>query len=373
MITKPRLKSYLTIFPLSDASWGLRGGSDELWRIKLRDDRAFSVFSATLPFLDGRHTTTELLETVSAQGVEREEVEQLLERLTDASLLEEADEFGLSEEDREEFGAQLSFFSRHTTEGGAKYQARLAGLRLAVVGGGLLGRTLARQLAGSGFGEVTILADSRDDSHDSHTEGERWRERIVRRSLDRERIWPGNAGPPPDLILFAQDAEDPQLLEALNDVSESQGIPWMLVRALESTVGWVGPLFVPGETSSYRDLEARVRSNLSFFPEYQAFNRHLRERRQAGAACGGLFAFFELLGSIAVIEAIKYLSHLATPQLAGRFLTIDLSSWNTETHDVLRVPRLGLEATEPAQFAWKEMPHDEIDEHRDSEIFARRS
>ena len=82
--------------------------------------------------------------------------------------------------------------------------------------------------------------------------------------------------------------------------------------------------------------------------------------------------FFELLSAIAVVEAIKFLGNLTVPHLAGRFLTINLSSWDVETHDVLRVPALGLEVTEPKLFAWKEMPAESIINEEGS-IYSRRS
>ena len=81
--------------------------------------------------------------------------------------------------------------------------------------------------------------------------------------------------------------------------------------------------------------------------------------RQAGepaAPLGGLQPFFHLLSSIAVTEAIKFLSEIRVPHLAGRFLTINLWTWEVETHDVLRVPSLDRNTTEaqPTVFPWQE-------------------
>jgi hypothetical protein len=200
-----------------------------------------------------------------------------------------------------------------------------------------------------------------------------WRARFRVLPLDRERIWDPAAGPVPDLLFVAQEADDPALFESLDAAALRDGMPWLLVRQLESHVVWVGPLFVPRETSDYRDLEARLRSNLSYFPEYEAYDGFLRQRGGPGSRCGGLRAASSLAAAVAVAEAIKFLCDLAVPHLAGRFLTFNITNWDAEVHDVLRVPRLGLEVRDPALFAWKEMPDEDVDAHSESEIYSRRS
>ena len=79
------------------------------------------------------------------------------------------------------------------------------------------------------------------------------------------------------------------------------------------------------------------------------------------------------MSGIAVVEIIKFLCDTSVPRLAGRFLTLNLNDWEVEVHDVLKVPHLGLDVSEPELFAWKEMPQDDIEQHRDGTIYARRS
>lgn len=344
MLKKPTLKKFLTVFPISETTWGLRGGSDELWRLKLRDEEATNAL-ALLGYLNGKYLVEEIIDEMASKGVEADEVSLLLQRMEDASLIEEADSFGLSEQQERDFHSQITFFSRYTSEGGAKYQARISASRVDIIGDGKLGRSLRRQLAEAGFGEIVLR--------------------------DRDSVWIEEDDSLPALIFVAQQAEDPQLLEAVDRLSKLKKVPWMLVRSMESQVGWVGPLFIPDETACYRSLEARLRSNLEYFPEHQVFTNYLREKRTPAADCGGLHAFFELLSAVAVVEAIKFLANVTVPSLAGRFLTINLNNWDVETHEVLRVPPLGLEVTEPRLFAWKEMPH--IESHEEGSIYSRRS
>ena len=69
MIKFPRLKTFLSIFPLSETSWGLRGGADEMWRIKLTDERAIRALGALLPYLNGRTATEDILRAVESAGI----------------------------------------------------------------------------------------------------------------------------------------------------------------------------------------------------------------------------------------------------------------------------------------------------------------
>lgn len=378
MLQKPRLKTFLTVFPLSETTWGIRGGSDELWRIKFRDEQTFNALTSVLPYLNGRHGTEEIVKAVAAKGVEEEEITSLLQRMEEESLLEEADTFELTEEEARAFRSQLTFFSRYTSEGGAKYQSRLHTSRVGVVGDGFLARSLMRQLASSGIGDIVHLSHdpasvpAESNGHNGTAGSDGPSPSVLK--LDRDSVWADDeAEQLPALFIVAQDAEDPQLLDSMDRLSKRRNVPWMLVRALESHIGWVGPLFIPDETACYQSLESRIRSNLSYFPEYEAFSRHLRETRSPGVSCGALHAFSDLLSAVAAVETIKFLCKLSVPGLAGRFLTINLLNWEVEAHEVLRVPHLGLEVTEPKLFAWKEMPHDEIAGQKEGSIYSRRS
>src|SRR5262245_59228599 len=121
----PRLKMFLTVFPISDTAWGLRGGSDEIWRIKLSDERAMKAFCALLPYLNGKTAVADIVESLAQQGLHRAAVIAVLRQLSESALLEEADTSGLSRADVEAFEDQIRFFSRFTVEGGARFQAAL--------------------------------------------------------------------------------------------------------------------------------------------------------------------------------------------------------------------------------------------------------
>jgi bacteriocin biosynthesis cyclodehydratase domain-containing protein len=353
MLTFPRLKTFLSVFPLTATTWGLRGGGDELWRIKLTDPRAIRAFSALLPYLNGRTATDDILQAVEADGGHRAAAVAVLRQLEAASLLEEAGDHGLSETDLRAFEDQIRFFSRFGRQGGAKLQRMLRSSLVALAADGAIGQSMYGRLAGAGFGSVTVLA--REPAHAAN-----WAERTPEPrpnttvfELDSETIWPETLDAP-RLLIVCEDAHDPRLLEAVDAWSKRRLVPWLLVRQLDVEEAWVGPLFVPNETASYLSLEARLRANMPNFAEYVAFDTHVRSTEDRASRQGGLHATFDLVASVATIEAIKFVTEVKVPELLGRFLTINLSTWETELHDVLRVPALDRrDASRPSVFSWK--------------------
>lgn len=331
MIRTPRLKGTLSFFPLTETSWGLAGGGAHDRYVELTEEGALRSLGCLLPWLNGKYTIEEVLEGTEAAGGDREMASLLLLHLEELRCLEEGGDGGLPREERERFAEQIAYFSQFGSAGGAQVQKALRDSRVAVAGDGELARILSRQLAEAGVGDVVCL--------------------------DRAGFLAGGPDSPlPGLLVMPQEAHDPELLEAINSYSLQRKVSWLLVRSLSVQEGWVGPLFIPGKTASYLSLEARLRGNLAFFPEYLAFDRHVRQSHQPGLATGGLRPNLELLGGIAVAEVVKLLGGYQPPSLAGRFLSINLMTWETEVHHVLRVPRLDEEdSPEYQKIPWKKV------------------
>jgi bacteriocin biosynthesis cyclodehydratase domain-containing protein len=349
MLSRPRLKVFLTVFQLSESSWAIRGGGDEIWRLKLTDPEAFQALGALLAVLDGHATTAELIARLVADGHDAAKLQALLDHLEAGSFLEEAP---TALHEPRPFEQQRAFFSRFTQDGGSSLQAKLEGSRLAVLGDGPLAAALLEIAASSGFGRLVQLSATPTESAELRA-GREW----VR--LDREPIWAeSELGPPPDLLLVAQQRHDEALLESVDAWSKRAGRPWLLVRHLDLREGWVGPLFVPGETASYRSLQARLAGNLTHFEEHQAFDRMVRANLEAKPP-GALQAFLYTLAGMALTEVVKLVAGTHVPHLLSRFLTVDLWTWEVETHEVLRVPGLDRPpARQPAPFPWRSDEHD---------------
>lgn len=350
MIQRPKLKGFLTLYPIDEHVWGVRGGDGEFWSIRLAGDTAKRCLGLVLPCLTGSRTRQEILDEVAAAGLEVATGEELLDRLEKERLIENPDDAGLTPAQQMQFDSQIKLFSRFSDDGGAKHQAALLESRVAVVGTGPLAEPLCRSLRASGIGQVTLLQASQNIPATTDLVDE-----VL--PLDRESIFAANRlNPPPKVVVVAQEVHDPDLMEAMHVFSGEHDIAWLLVRMLNQVEGWVGPLFVPRETASYVSFEARLRGNMQHYDDYVAFDEYARGV-SAKVTVGGLHAFFDMLSGIAVTEVVKYVSDVAVPELAGKFISVNLWTLETEIHEVLRLPRIEDEAySRPGVFPWKELP-----------------
>jgi len=359
MIEKPRLKTFLTVFPITETVWGVRGGPEELWRLRL-DEVAVQAFCALLPYLNGQHKRNEIVEKIGTGGEDGAPALKILDCLETSGLIEDAEPHGLSGEELSHFADQLAFFSRFTCEGGSKYQSRLRASKVTVLSSGDLGHTVARQLGESGVGEVVLVwyrtPEAGRNGHSSVEGNPKEFSRLTAMAAPDGSPWPEDAEPLPNAFVFAEQAHSPAALEAMDAFSKRHRIPWLLVRSTDVHEGSVGPLFIPGETASYVSFEARLRSNMANHYEYAAFDRYVRSAEAATASAGGLRAGFELLASIAVVETVKFLTGIVPPRLAGRLLSFNIIDWESELHEVLRLPRLETPyGAEHQAFPWKEV------------------
>ena len=352
LILRPRLKSYLTLYPMDDRTWGIRGGDGEYWSLRLREPEAMRCLAVALPFLDGSGTREEILAGVRGAGLEVRAGEELLQRLEEADLIEDADDAGLTDAQLRTYRDQIKLFSRFAKGGGAGRQADLLDARIAVVGDDALGEALCRALVKSGVGRVTAVARDLAERR-----GDTCAHEVL--ALEGTGILPqGDMEPPPRVVVAAQTAHDPELLEAMDVFSKKHHVPWLLVRAIDHAEAWVGPLFVPRDTASYVSFEGRLRGNMANYDSYVAFDDHVRRPDGRAADAGGLHAFHDVLAGIAVAEVVKFVTGIMVPVLAGRFLSINLWTLETELHEVLRLPRLEEESyARPGVFPWKELPH----------------
>jgi bacteriocin biosynthesis cyclodehydratase domain-containing protein len=367
MIRFPRLKTFLTVCPLDEKTWGLRGGTDEIWRVKLTDERAIRAFGALLLYLNGQTAADDILRSLEESGVHRGAAAAVLRQLEAASLLEDADAHGLSGAELQQFEQQIRFFSRFTQQGGAKMQAMLRDSHVGLIGDSSLGESVWGRLVRAGFGDLAILSRQPLRARTWITRIAEPRPRVTVLDLDPDDIWPADAPGLPQVLVVCQDAHDPRLLDAVDAWSKRRRIPWLLVRNLELQEGWVGPLFVPGETASYRSLEARLRANMPNYSEHVTFEAQIHATEPT-PPIGALEAMGDLLASIAVIELIKFVTEMKVPELLGKFLTVNLWTWETELHEVLRMPALDRhEASRPSVYPWR------VDDQEQSAVSSGRS
>jgi bacteriocin biosynthesis cyclodehydratase domain-containing protein len=212
-------------------------------------------------------------------------------------------------------GALYRFFAEHSDAPHACLD-RLRRSRVAVVGGGRLAALTVEALCESAVGQASVV------------------ERIETGETGDGARWLDGA----DLLLACADdpVERLRVFPALNEIYLKGDRPWLSAYADGDRV-FLGPLLVPGETGCHRCLELREESQLPQRAEFLTFKQHLGNgwRALAGDAAPPTL---RCAGGAVAMEAIRILSRLHFPVTYQTLVAIDLRSFETEYHALLRVP-----------------------------------
>ncbi len=230
-------------------------------------------------------------------------------------------------------GALFRFFAEHS-EAPKSCMDRLRAGRVVVVGGGRLASWTLEALCDSAVGRLTHFV----------TAGGAAAEEVVtnRHGSTIERVkangndWPALDGA--DLLLSCADdpVERLRLFPALNEIYLQGNRPW-LSAYVDGDQVFLGPLLVPGETGCYRCLELREESQLPQRAEFLTFKKHLGNgwKVLAGDAAPPILRCAS--GAVAM-EVVRIVSRLHFPVTFQTLVAMDLRSFETEYHSLLRVP-----------------------------------
>lgn len=354
---KPKLISGIQFIPLGPEKVLLRSLTKE---IALEGRGVAELLPELLTMLDGSLATEEILRAVLAER--QEEAEGLLELLLDSRLLEDADSFkdsGLSLEEMLYYQRQISFFS-HFTAPGFVCQKKLKQSRLILVGLGRVGAQVARTMALSGAGSLTLVDTNevaREDTspwgpYSQHHLGKRraqvWAEHCAELNPHIEVQASPSSLPEleetlkmaerPDLLLFSPDTQVPKDYIAINKACLAHGITWTSIRAKGKFI-YLGPTIIPFETACYGCLSLRLASNsLSYeeeLTEEACMNAHPVEANYLNY----LPATDSIIASLLSDEALRIITGYSPPSMLNKVLTFDVTRLETRSHPILKVPR----------------------------------
>jgi bacteriocin biosynthesis cyclodehydratase domain-containing protein len=196
-------------------------------------------------------------------------------------------------------------------ESDAAAARQLAQCRIALIGAGRLAEKISRHLRDSGAEQVEELGE----------EGGTLPDRLRQA----------------DMAVLAADLPRPDLCEAVNKAALTLKLPWLLAQA-DGRDGWVGPLFIPGETGCHACLTQRLLS-CSVSPAADRAIHAAALRQPFTEHLELLPPFLDLLAAMAALEVIRHLSALSPPLTYRAQLLIDCIS-GVSRRDVLhRIPR----------------------------------
>jgi bacteriocin biosynthesis cyclodehydratase domain-containing protein len=283
----------------------------------LRDSAAEGMLARLVTRLDGSLSPARL---AAAEGVPREQVERLVDRLLELDLLESSPASALD--------AFLGTAAPWRVDDTVK-----PGQRVLLLGDGALVEPLAAQLTAV-LSDNPVELPAPDDPAlavlaDPDTgwlaDGLATEERLA-----AFEPWQGS------VVVAAHRVVDPGRLTVLNRACLRHGIRW-LHGAVDGPFVFVGPAFLPGESPCYECLETRVFLNLRDGASYQRY-------KQALAAAQVRLGAPPLLAPVSGVLA----SHLALETLnlvltgwtftVGRMLALHLPTMEFSYPEVLRVP-----------------------------------
>jgi bacteriocin biosynthesis cyclodehydratase domain-containing protein len=355
---RPKLRRCFHVVPLHGQRLMFTTGHES---VVMSGESVSNLLPLLLPQLDGTRTVEEVVEALSP-SVAGHVVVEALRLLHSKGLLEDA--FGemsdrLPQAFRDRLSHQLTFFSL-VGEDKYKYQERLFGAKVTIIGAGGLGAASIENLASAGVGEL-VCVDERSVSPadqifaSSFEAGHVNQKRVCAVADLLAARHPGlkfvgvDAQPrtPNDLlrliagsatVIVCGEAPSTPLWRLVNEACLSAEIPW--IRAyVHNTKGFVGPCVIPFQSPCYTCFELRMKSNVTSLDEYMAFEAYREHGEHAGAEVGLLNATVHLISGYACVEAVKLITRFAYPPTCGQLHAIDFLTFEVSRHEILKLPR----------------------------------
>lgn len=325
----------------------------------LQGQSAQRVHNHIIPQIDGFKTGEEIVCSCSqAEDVTPEWVAFALETLIDMGVCAVDREAPGDQELRRHYFPQIAYFGQHISHP-TLYQKRLQASKVAIIGLGYLGSSLAQHLALSGVGHVRAIGKPmllpeegaliNSDQTVSH------KTRRHRLAADRLQAlgcavqYEGVEAPSDapldwnmsltdcDLAVLVLPRPKSSWLRAFNQACFARAAPYLPVW-LEATGAQVGPLVVPHETACLLCLELRRRHHLA---RDDFFDMQVQDDlvMTGGEEDAFLIPWLSTVASIAACEAVTALTHYRQPTSYGRELFLSRQDWRLQVTPVLKVPR----------------------------------
>ncbi len=233
---------------------------------------------------------------------------------------------GDSETPLDVFYWQFGDSTRRATE-------RLNRARVVLVGVNSVSRQIAQTLVASGVTNVTAIDDPRlrNASLLAHTGG--WPE-AVPRVADPD-SWRVQAFDPAPCVVGTCDFGNQQAIAEWNLFCVDRGFHF-LPAFLQNSVGYVGPLVVPGETACFDCVRSRWNAQIDPAENRRAVDGVTLE----GESVVGFHpAMASVLGNVAAFELTKYYARTLPNPRVGTQIELSLLVPRLTTRSILKVPR----------------------------------
>jgi len=347
-VLRPRIKRTTEVIETPDGDiYLLRPSAANDIRVESPNDEQRLL----LQTLDGEHTVGELEGQFG-----KEEVSDTLAQMEQLEVIEDgADDERVGAEERARFDRQLRYFSDVAGPGltPSECQRRLREARIAVLGVGGLGGSVAMWLACCGVGEMWLIDGDRVEISNLNrqvlyseadigllkVEAAARRLRAfnsamkltstARRLESRADIAEFIAGA--DVVIDAADWPAHDIERWCNAACFEAGIPYISMSHLPP-IARVGPLYVPGTTGCYACQEIAYRR------EYPLFDVAVEQQRGRSSPAATLGPPCGITGGHVAMEVLHLLTGLATPSTLGVAHVYDLRTREIDRETVVPEP-----------------------------------
>lgn len=348
----PRMKAVFPPIPLGN---GLIRIAEVDWGIasELQDDEQGNTWRL-MELMDGTRSVLDLVASMQAEGrnVTVRDINAAVAALYESGFVEDAaitppDDLPTAELER--YKRNLEFFSYFHRPPATPYdyQMRLRQAKVTVLGLGGLGSYVALALVALGVGDV-LLVDydhvelmnlnrqilyTDDDIGRLKTDASADRLRrvnphvnITTRTMKVDGVESARsimAGR--DFIVCAADRPRIQLYTWLNEAALAEGITWLRGAQGGMTVNLM--MHVPHQTACFECIEQDGRER---FPWSEAVKRYLMDVIGDRTLNPCMAPLAGMIGNLAALESVKYLTGMAEPTILGSMLIFDLQRLSVE-------------------------------------------
>jgi len=141
-----------------------------------------------------------------------------------------------------------------------------------------------------------------------------------------------------DFAIVESDLWNPHFLETINKIALKNSKPWLYIRGVNDTAAGVGPIFFGKETGCYACLQSRLKSQMDLLPYFEEYEKFLKMKKDAAKNEEYPVLLYDLIGTIAIIETVKFLTGWSVPEIYGNYLTVDIETYSFRKHAFLKAP-----------------------------------
>ena len=291
---------------------------------------------SVMPLLDGEHTLAQIHDA-TASLFSFDSLNECLKLLANERLLAESTDIP-----RDEVRQPQWNFCHELGASAAEVRGKLAGSRVAVIGGSGPSAEVCMRLAAAGVGEIRIVdpwpaGPSFDYFAPCPTGSPETRvERYTAPIESDDGLAQAIAGS--HFAICCVDAGLIAIAYRLNRVANASGMPWTSAT-MAGFEAIAGPTVFPYRTACYLCYRMRSIACTDAPPEQFAFEKMLDQRRTDDSGVRENLTFAAgIAGNMAALEAFYVLTGVNPSILRGRIAVVDLLTLSTTKHTILRKP-----------------------------------